>query len=251
MSSSLSILFLGAVLFTSTISGVFGMAGGLMLMGVLTLLLPVSAAFVTHGVLQLTANGWRAVLHRNHINWKILGFHAIGSAIAAAIVLSIAYVPSKPLVFLLLGLVPIFVWLPRSWLQLDAAKPLHSVISGLCVTGISLLSGVGGPLLDIFFVRTRLTRHQIVSTKAATQVLSHAIKIAVFGIPMLTGSGNGMPPLWLIALAIPLSMIGTALGGAVLDRMSDQTFLKWTRVIVTAVGTIYLWQAGLMLTPSP
>lgn len=247
MASGLSIVFLGAVLITSTISGIFGMAGGLILMGVLTLILPVSAAFVTHGILQLAANGWRAVLHRRHVDWVILGFHAVGSAIAAAIVLSIAYVPSKPLVFLLLGLVPAFVWLPRSWLQLDASRPLHSVISGFCVTGISLLSGVGGPLLDIFFVRTRLTRHQIVATKAATQVLSHAIKILVFGIPMLTGRGDGMPPLSLLALAIPLSMAGTALGGAVLDRMSDQTFLKWTRLIVTAVGTIYLWQAGSLL----
>lgn len=33
------------------------MAGGLVLMGALALLLPVSAAFVTHGILQLVANG--------------------------------------------------------------------------------------------------------------------------------------------------------------------------------------------------
>ena len=40
-------LILASVLVTATLSGVFGMAGGLMLMGVLTLLLPVSAAMVT------------------------------------------------------------------------------------------------------------------------------------------------------------------------------------------------------------
>ena len=52
---------------TATLSGVFGMAGGLILMGGLALVLPVSAAFVTHGMLQLVANGWRAVLHRRHV----------------------------------------------------------------------------------------------------------------------------------------------------------------------------------------
>ena len=36
--------------FTATLSGIFGMAGGLVLMGGLALVLPVSAAFVTHGV---------------------------------------------------------------------------------------------------------------------------------------------------------------------------------------------------------
>ena len=48
------------VLVTSTISGVFGMAGGLILMGALALLLPVSAAFFTHGLVQLVSNGWRS-----------------------------------------------------------------------------------------------------------------------------------------------------------------------------------------------
>ena len=56
-------LFLVATAFvTAALSGVFGMAGGLVLMGALALVLPVSAAFVTHGILQLVANGWRAIL---------------------------------------------------------------------------------------------------------------------------------------------------------------------------------------------
>lgn len=44
-------------LVTAFLSGIIGMAGGLVLMGALALLLPVSAAFVTHGILQLVANG--------------------------------------------------------------------------------------------------------------------------------------------------------------------------------------------------
>ena len=51
---------------TALLSGVFGMAGGLVLMGVLALILPVQAAFVTHGVLQLAANGWRALSNAWH-----------------------------------------------------------------------------------------------------------------------------------------------------------------------------------------
>ncbi|MDO8379597.1 MAG: sulfite exporter TauE/SafE family protein, partial [Phenylobacterium sp.] len=62
--SALAALFITVLAFvTATLSGVFGMAGGLVLMGGLALVLPVSAAFVTHGVLQLVANGWRAILH--------------------------------------------------------------------------------------------------------------------------------------------------------------------------------------------
>ena len=220
------------------------MAGGLVLMGALALALPVSAAFVTHGLLQLAANGWRAVLHRRHVRWDIVGLYALASLIAGAVVSAIAFSPSKPLLYLLLGLIPAVLWLPQSWIRLDAARPAHALASGLLVTGVNLTAGVAGPLLDIFFVRTALTRHAIVATKAATQVFSHLAKIVVYGAPLIGARDSGLPPLWIFLLAVPLSMAGTVVGGQVLERMSDVDFKRWTRWLVTAVGLVYLVQAA-------
>jgi uncharacterized protein len=229
---------------TATLSGVFGMAGGLVLMGALAFVLPVQAAFVTHGILQLVANGWRSILHRKYVRWDIVGWYALASLIAGVVVAFLSFTPSKPLLFLLLGLVPGVTWLPQSWINLDAAKPPQAFLSGLSVTGLNLTAGVAGPLLDIFFVRTELTRHAIVATKAATQVFAHLAKIVVYGAPMFAGGGVGMPPLWVFGLAIPLSMLGTAAGGAILNRITDVNFKRWTRWIVTAVGISYLIQAA-------
>ncbi|TAJ68420.1 MAG: sulfite exporter TauE/SafE family protein [Phenylobacterium sp.] len=229
---------------TATLSGVFGMAGGLVLMGALAFVLPVQAAFVSHGVLQLVANGWRSILHRRFVRWDIVGWYALASLIAGVVVAFLSFTPSKPLLFLLLGLVPGLTWLPQRWINLDAARPLQAFLSGLSVTGLNLTAGVAGPLLDIFFVRTELTRHAIVATKAATQVFAHLAKIVVYGAPMFAGGGVGMPPLWVFGLAVPLSMLGTVAGGAILNRMSDVNFKRWTRWIVTAVGASYLIQAA-------
>ncbi|UTP39382.1 sulfite exporter TauE/SafE family protein [Phenylobacterium sp. LH3H17] len=229
---------------TATLSGVFGMAGGLVLMGALALVLPVSAAFVTHGILQLFANGWRAVLHARHVRWDIVGWYAAASLLAGLLVALISFVPSKGLLYLALGLVPGLVWLPKTWLRLDAARPAHAFTSGLMVTGLNLLAGVAGPLLDVFFVRTVLTRHAIVATKAATQVFAHLAKIVVYGAPLLTTPNQDMPPWQLFAVAIPLSMGGTWVGGKILDRMSDVDFKSWTKWIVTGVGVVYLIQAA-------
>ncbi len=229
---------------TASLSGIFGMAGGLVLMGALALVMPVSAAFVTHGVLQLVANGWRAVLHREHVQWPIILNYALASIVAAGVVVALAFTPSRPLLFLLLGLVPMLVWLPKHWLELDAARAPHALISGFLVTLVNLTAGVAGPLLDIFFVRTSLNRHQIVATKAATQMFSHMAKIIVYGAPLLAMDSVGVPPVWVFALAIPASMLGTAAGGTVLDRMSDVHFKRWTAWIVTAVGVLYLIKAG-------
>lgn len=229
---------------TATLSGVFGMAGGLVLMGALAFVLPVQAAFVTHGLLQLVANGWRAILHRSHVRWDIVGWYALASAVAAGVVWLLTFTPSKPLLFLLLGLVPFLTWLPQRWINLDAARPAQAFVSGLSVTGLNLTAGVAGPLLDIFFVRTELTRHAIVATKAATQVFAHLSKILVYGAPLLAGAEVGMPPVWVFALAVPLSMLGTVAGGAILNRITDMDFKRWTRWIVTAVGVSYLARAA-------
>jgi uncharacterized protein len=235
---------IAAAFITAMLSGVFGMAGGLILMGALALVLPVQAAFVTHGVLQLVANGWRAILQREHIRWDIAGWYALASVAAALAVAALAFVPSKGLLFLLLGLVPLVLWLPQGRLTLDAARPAHALASGFLVTGVNLTAGVAGPLLDIFFVRTKLTRHAIVATKAATQVFAHTAKIVVYGAPILVADQGGLPPLWVFALAIPLSMAGTAVGGLILDKMSDVNFKRWTRWLVTAIGLVYLAQAA-------
>jgi uncharacterized protein len=185
------------------------------------------------------------VLHRQHIVWPIIGWYALASAIAAGVVAAIAFAPSQPLLFLLLGLVPFLVWLPKNRFALDAQRPAHALASGFMVTALNLTAGVAGPLLDIFFVRTSLDRHQIVATKAATQVFSHAAKIIVYG-GLLTGvSAAGLPPWWLFALAIPASMFGTTVGGWVLDRMTDNNFKQWTAWIVTAIGVVYLIKAWL------
>ena len=230
-----------AALVTSAVSGVLGMAGGLLLMGALLLVLPVTTAFVVHGLLQLVANGWRAFLQREHLRAAVVAWYALGAVIAGAAVALVAYVPSRTLTYLFLGLVPALVWLPKGVLRLDAARPAHAVAAGACVTAVNLVAGVAGPLLDVFFVRTTLGRHTVVATKAATQVLSHAAKVVLYG--GAAASGAGVP--WLVVLlAVPLSMLGTALGGRVLDRMSDTGFRSATRWVVSGIGVVYLVQAA-------
>jgi uncharacterized membrane protein YfcA len=228
---------------TAALSGVFGMAGGLLLKGALALVLPVSATFVVHGLLQLVANGWRAILHRRFVIRRIVGVYALGAFVAAGVMAYVALEPTKATLYLLMGLVPGLVWLPDGWVKVDASRPPQAFICGLAVTGMNLTAGVAGPLLDVFFVRTALTRHEIVATKAATQVFSHLMKIIVYGAPLLAAGGKGVPPLWVFALAIPLSMLGTAAGGLLLNRLSDVNFKRYLRLILTVIGAAYLVQA--------
>jgi uncharacterized membrane protein YfcA len=240
----LTIAYLLVVSFlTAVLTGVFGLAGGLVLMGALALVLPVSAAFVTHGLVQIVANASRAILHWRHVRWRVTGFYAAGSLMAGGLVALIRYSPSKPLLYLMLGLVPALVWLPKDRLRLDASRPLDAVLCGLSVTGLNLIAGVAGPMLDVFFVKTAMTRHEIVATKASTQVFSHFAKVVIYGAPLLKLGTPGLPPVWFFIAAAPLSIGGAVVGGWVLDRLTDARFREWTRWIITGIGGVYLIQA--------
>ncbi|MEQ9314220.1 MAG: TSUP family transporter, partial [Henriciella sp.] len=214
-----------ATLITAFISGIFGMAGGLILMGVLTALLPVATAMIVHGAIQMVSNGWRAWLLRSHIDWTVFVRYLLGSVVAVVLLFLVAWRPDKTMVYLMLGLIPLLVWIPKSMVDLDIQKPGQAEGAAVVVQSLNTLAGVSGPLLDLMFVRTDMTRQAIVGTKAVTQVVAHLVKIAFWSVPLLAASGvSAMPPVWLLALAIPLSMTGTWLGGLVLERMNDVDF---------------------------
>lgn len=236
------------MLVTAFISGVFGMVGGLVLMGVLTALMSVPAAMVTHGLIQSASNAWRAFLLRSHLLWGVLGWYALGAVAAALVLAVLAYQPSKAMVYLLLGASPLLLWLPADRFALDALKPQHAVVCGFLVTLVNALAGVAGAVLNLFFVTTAMTRHNIVAVKSAGIVIAHSVKLAYYGGPMLmAASGADMPPGWAILATIPVLMIGTWLGTQVLHLFTDAHFKQWSKWIITGVGGIYLVRAAMLV----
>ena len=99
------------------------------------------------------------------------------------------------------------------------------------VVGTNLIAGVGGPLLDIFFQRVEMTRHQVVATKAVAQTIGHISKIIFFGGLLVSFSTENWPNLKFLIFAIILSVIGTTLGKKVLDIIDDAIFFRWTQLI--------------------
>lgn len=247
-SAMLSLLTAAIVAFsvfvTSTLSGVFGMAGGLVLLAVLLAMLPVATAIAVHGAIQIVANGSRAWFSRAFIDWRILVHICIGLLAAALILLLVRYSPDLASVCIVIGLMPVLVWIPKDWLTLDASKPLHAVLCGLLGGGLNLTVGVSGPTVDVFFIRTQMDRRRIVATKAATQVVSHGAKVVFYGGLASAMGGND---LLLVLIGAPFAIAGTNLGYRILQRMSDAGFRAWTRYVVTAIGIFYLWRGFSLL----
>src|SRR4029077_6788735 len=94
--SPILIAALGALMVaTAFLSGLFGMAGGLILIGVLLTILPLPSAMVLHAITQMASNGWRAFLWRAHIRWRPVFVYLIGCAVALGLWSITRYVPDK------------------------------------------------------------------------------------------------------------------------------------------------------------
>lgn len=237
-----------SVLVTSFISGVFGMAGGMILMGVLVTFMPVSAAMVLHGAAQLTSNGWRAFLWRRHSDFRIFGRFLVGLLLAGLLFAFIGFVPDRALVLITLGIVPFLVVLiPRQYVPQVTSRG-GAELCGFLNTAMQFVAGVSGPLLDVFYVRTEMDRRAVVATKATCQASAHLAKLIYFGYAM--GGGGSVPPL-LIGIAVGTAVIGTSLSKFILERLSDHQFRRWTQGLVMVIGSVYLAQGLYLVITRP
>ena len=166
---------------TSFLSGLFGMAGGMILIGVLLALMPLPAAMVLHAITQMASNGWRAFLWRAHIRWRPVFVFMMGCAVALAIWSITRYVPDKPVALLLLGGTPFMARLTPPGLRPNPDSIWQGTVYGSICMGLMLMTGVTGPLLDTFFLGGKFDRRTIIATKATCQVASHFTKLIYFG----------------------------------------------------------------------
>ncbi|HEY8190016.1 MAG TPA: sulfite exporter TauE/SafE family protein [Micavibrio sp.] len=245
------IAFLAAAVFaTSVLSGVFGMAGGMILMAVLLGMMPVAAAMTLHAAIQLVSNGWRCILWRKHIVWGVLPWYGCGIAIGFALMLTIRYVPDKAVTLIMMGSLPLLAMIGGKIVHLSIANRIHTVAAAALLTFIQMTSGVVGPLLDLLYNNASFTRKQIISTKALTQTVMHLVRLTYFGalIPLLTKTG-GWPedldikilPVFLIA-----SIAGTSSAALIVHRISDHGFKSASRVLIAAIS-LYCLGNGIVV----
>ncbi len=231
------------VVLSSFISAVFGMAGGMILLGVLLIYFDVATAMVLFSIIQLATNGWRTVHYRKYVLWRVFWWYVAGGVLAFVFMRYMAFVPDKAMVYLLLGLMPFMVEaLPESMRPNIEWRGI-AFVTGIFTTVIQFMAGVGGLFLDIFFQKSRLDRKTTNATKAVAQTFSHLLRGLYFGT--LAGVGELSVTMW--GPAIVLAVIGAMLAPYVVERMSDAGFRQWTRVIIFTLAAVYLARAGFML----
>jgi uncharacterized membrane protein YfcA len=229
---------------TSLLSGIFGMAGGMILIGILLVMMPVPEAMMLHGVTQMASNGWRGLLWWRYVRPAAAAAYIVGSLVALLIWSFTRYMPSTPVALLLLGLTPFAVRLAPQNYQPNPERWQQGILYGLACMTLILLCGVAGPLIDQFFLGGKLDRREIIATKAACQVFAHAAKLLYFGI--LINQTGSLDPV-VAVLAVASSMLGTMLAKRILEAMSDQQYRRWANAIITVIAGYYVCHGAALI----
>src|SRR5215216_5814757 len=246
--SPLLIAALGTLMVaTAFLSGLFGMAGGLILIGVLLTILPLPSAMVLHAITQMASNGWRALLWRAHIRWRPVFIYLIGCALALGVWSILRYVPDKPIALLLLGVTPFMARLTPRGLKPNPDSIVQGSFYGFICMGLMLMTGVSGPLMDTFFLGGNFGRKEVVATKATCQVASHFVKLVYFG--GIIDQAATLDPV-VAVVAVAASMLGTTLARRLLEAMSDLQFRIWANRLITTIACYYIgYGSWLLLGP--
>jgi len=242
----LEALILLAVFATSVLSGILGMAGGMILMAILVSTLSVVAASILQKAVQATANGSRAWFLRSHIQWSILPAYASGAVVTLAAFIALVLVPDADLILMVVGLFP---WLARFVPRLKGLNIIHlptAFASGLIVTAAQLFAGASGPLLDVFYLNAPLDRFQIIASKAFTQTLGHGLKLFYYGL--IVGVTDSVP-VWFYGLAMVVAILGTRAGTRLLERLDDSRFRSVSSAVILLIAAICFLKgaAGFLL----
>ena len=212
-----------AAFLTSTISGMIGMAGGILLISLMTFFLPVHIIIPIHGVAQLASNSSRSWLLRHEISKPILKNFLIGLPFGVlASYFLVREIEFKELFYLFIAALIFWALFKPKRLNIGVVKPVHFIAIGLVTGFLALFVGATGPFLAPFFLQANLRKEELVATKAITQFFTHLLKIPAF---IGLGFAYGEYTIEIIGLILA-TIIGTRTGVHFLKKIKNEQFNK-------------------------
>ena len=230
---------------TSIVSGVLGLAGGMLLLSVLLVYLDPVVAIPVHGVIQLVSNASRAWFQREHVRWDAVWRFAWPLLPAGALGLALLRaVPADAGRVAIGAFVLVATWLPGALRIGPRGDPRAALAWGGALVGfMSTFVGATGPLLAPFMLALELGTQATVGTMAACQIFQHLAKITLFGVTGFEFLRFALP---LAGLCVG-SVAGSAIGTRLLDRVPERAFRSAVRLLLTGLAAQLVLSGALEL----
>jgi uncharacterized protein len=232
------LMLAAAALGASTLAAVTGFGGAAVLLPVLIVVFGVRDAIPILTVAQLIGNGSRVWFNRGELNWRVVGWFAVGGVPFA--LLGGYLFATAPLTALtrLLGafLLVVVLWRHLRPKQRKAFPvPVFAGI-GAGASFLSALLGSVGPIMAPFFLAYGLVKGAYIGTEALSTVVMHVTKLVAYRqSSILTGTDV------VIGLALgPVMILGSYLGKRIVDRLPERVFVWAIEAVLIVAGVGFL-----------
>ncbi len=151
--------------FTATLSAIIGMAGGIVLLAIMTFFLDLSVIVPIHGIVQLVSNTTRTLSLYPYIEKRIFFPSLIGLPLGTFVSTQIiAHISNREIFyFLIAALIFYTLFKPKKLPKLKIPFWSFGILS--LVAGIlNPLIGATGPFTAPFYLRDDLSKEQIIAT---------------------------------------------------------------------------------------
>jgi len=228
----MDVLVLGLISFlTSTVAGVVGLGGGLLLIAILPSFLPINALIPVHGLSQMSSNLSRAYFGRKNIQYQVIPKFLIGSLIGVGIfalllnLISIEYIPLFIGIYILLSL-----WSKKFNDKIKKYENYYLI--GFFQTGLSVIVGTTGPLTMTLLLKEFHDKDKVVSTSAILMSITHILKVLVF----IYFGFIFFDYISIIIVMIIGSILGSYIGTKLRDKIDGKKLVFILKILLTILA---------------
>lgn len=225
-------LLLGIItFFTSTIAGVVGLGGGMILIAVLPSFLPINALVPVHGLTQMSSNLSRAVFGYKDVKVEVIPKFLIGSLVGVSFFAGILYFISLTYVPLFIGIyILLSLWSNKFNEKIKRFENYYLI--GFIQSGFSIVVGATGPLATTLLVKDYNDKDVVVATAAALMSITHMLKVfafMIFGFVFFDYIG-------ILTAMIIGAIIGSYAGTKLRDKIDGKKFMMVLKVLLSLMA---------------
>ena len=223
---------------TAFLSGVAGLGGGTILIGVLYAAgMAPAEAVPLFAAVQLVSNSSRTLAYIRHVEWRAAGWFSLAAVPATLLLAPFAAAVNADAVCLVLALLILASLAPNRADRAPLPPRAAYLTAGLLNGSLGLFVGATGLFVGRLFFRPEWNKETTIGTLALTQVIGHGLRVVAYGF---AGFSVLAQPQLLLPLAAAV-VAGTWAGKRANARISQAYFDRLFKAILLLLSAKLLY----------
>lgn len=225
---------------TATLSGVAGVGGGTILVGLFYALglAPVEAVPLLAAV-QFVANSSRTVAYARHVDWCATGWFLLTAVPFTFLVAPYVELANKDIVCLVLAGLMIASLVGTEGKQAPLPRTPSFVLAGALNGALGMFLGATGLFVGRLFLRPEWRKETTIGTLALTQTFGHALRVIAYG----AAGYSALKDPWLLGPVCIAVIAGTALGKKLNGHLDEARFAQLFKAILLILSLKLIWDS--------